>query len=136
MSGKKTKLATGVERVLDHARKDRFLKQANQRLLACQAIVDEWKKELTEDPALAMDKADAVFRAAAGIRVHQTVIDGLTGEDSRATLESLSEHAERKLRQLARPRHSSSPSENLMHGEERAAWSELLDLLDEVMKFQ
>lgn len=94
-------------------------------------ILSDFKKGIgAEDWALSMERSHGAFEAAARHSVFSHVLDALSANDSKVTIKSLQEHATYEVHRMAsRPRHSTSPTSNLMHGETLAAWVELLDYL-------
>jgi hypothetical protein len=82
------------------------------------------------DWALSLERSHYAFEAAARHSIFSHVLGALTDKDSKATIKTITKYATREIRQLARPRHSSSPTANLIHGETLAAWVEVLEFVE------
>jgi len=103
-----------------------------KRVKSLTETLNIFKKGLgAEDWALSMERSHYAFEAAARRCVFSRVLGALTDKDSNATIETLTAYATSEIRRLAcRPRHSTSPTTNLIHGETLAAWVEVLEYIE------
>lgn len=117
--------------VMTDTNRTELIKFLDRRCVDLNNTLNDFKKGIgTEDWALSMERSHYAFEAAARHSVFTRVCNALTAKDSKATIETLRTDITREIRRLARPRHSSSPTSNLIHGETLAAWVEVLEMLE------
>jgi hypothetical protein len=112
---------------------DQLKKFLTGKIDTLQGEVERFHKSFLENPAYAFEWADSSMRHAAHLRVFKSVLNIITAENSKATIESIRDYALRQFKNAAEsPKCSTSVCINYMHQENAAAWVEVYDWCVEV----
>lgn len=101
----------------------------NRKIKALKTEIAKFTSKFAEDPAYALEWGDGIFQAAASLRIYSSALDALTHTDSKATLETLTEHAHREMVRLIRINRSTSQAGNMMEYAAAVAWRDLWEIV-------
>jgi len=106
------------------------LKYLENRIVAANEKISNFKNELDKDPAYAFDWSTEVVRAAAYVRLASQIQSHLKNSPTEETLDRVMNSLREDLaRNAGLPQFSTSPMSNLVSQFTNAARAELLELL-------
>lgn len=114
--------------------KENFVGRLKSNIKQHSDHIRKFAAEVQGQPGHAMDWAGGTFQNAANFEIMGEVYAALTGEGSKATVESIREYAmDRVLTMASRPERSTSIGSNAMDRERLAAWANIVKWIDERM---
>lgn len=115
--------------------KQPLIEWLKERISAAVAVIGEFLKGFSKDPAHALEWSDDAFEAAAQWRVYLAAYNALTAKESRANAETMCQYALITMRWAAMyPKHSTSMCSHIMHEETAAAWARLHEAAEVILK--
>lgn len=113
-----------------------FVQMLRNRIGEDRKLLANFKTCMGSDSfALSLERSHGAFEAAARLDVFKKVVDALSGKDSKATLKTVKEYALRRvLSRSQSPRHSTSPTVNLVAQEMLAVWAWVFEYTDALVK--
>lgn len=111
--------------------KEKLITRMGHQKAASLQRLGQFRLDLDANPTLTLANAGPAFEAAAHLAVAVKVLDAFTGDDSRATVETITNYARGEVLKQARQGvpNSSNWSGNTMDLHEMAAWGDLYENL-------
>lgn len=111
---------------MDKEKLDTILAAMNSQLTRANDKLKSFKEKLLGDPSGTFEWADSSMEAAAVVDTFDRVVKALTAKDTKATPESIYEHAmEQVMKKAQYPGRSSSVCSNAMATHTLSAWAQV-----------